>query len=46
MGWSRTVRLCGLCLLGWEHRECVDMALKVLWWCERALRQAIKGAGG
>ncbi len=44
MSQIRTVRNCGLCLLGWEHRECQERTLRVPWWAARAMRRAIRGA--
>ena len=40
MTWSRTVRICGLCLLEWKLEECQEVSLRVPWWAEKALRRA------
>ncbi len=34
----------GLCLLGWDHRECQERTLRVPWWAARALERAIQEA--
>ena len=44
MSRTRTVRVCGLCLLGWDHRECQERTLWVPWWAARAIRRAIREA--
>ena len=38
--WTRTVRICGLCLLEGKHRECQEVTLRIPWWAERVLRRA------
>ncbi len=40
MSWTRTGRVRGLFLLGWDHRECQEVSLRVPWWAEKALRRA------
>ena len=44
MRWTRILRLCGLCLLGWEHRECQEGILRIPWWAARAVRRAYREA--
>ncbi len=44
MRWTRIVRVCGLCLLGWDHRECQERTLRVPWWAEKALLRAYREA--
>ena len=41
MSRTRPVRVCGLCLLGWDHLECQERTLRVPWWAARVLERAI-----
>ncbi len=41
---TRSVRVCALCLLGWNHRECEERVLRVPWWAARVLERAIREA--
>lgn len=44
MRWTRTLRICGLYLLGWRHEECVDAVLRVPWYPFRAVERAYREA--
>lgn len=36
----RPVKICGLCILEWDHRECQETTFWIPWWAEKALRRA------
>ncbi len=40
MRWRRPVKLCGLCLMEWEHEDCQEITLWVPWWAANAVHRA------